>query len=119
MIEIFDPAGKVTYRNSFIIDWPVSRDTVAELAVCGQARWNIENEAFNSLKTKGYHLELHFGHGLQTLHRTGHPEPAGRRLPYCMRMAEQAGARPCASPSAPSLQCRGKMRTTGAPSRPT
>jgi hypothetical protein len=67
MIEILDPAGKVTYRNSFITDFPVGRDAVAELAACGRARWKVENEAFNTLKTKGYHLEHNFGHGQQNL----------------------------------------------------
>jgi len=42
-IEIVNAAGKVTYRNSFITDLPVSRDTVAELAACGRARWKIES----------------------------------------------------------------------------
>ncbi len=63
MIEILDPAGKLTYRNSFITDLPVGRDAVAELAACGQARWKVENQAFNTLKTKDYHLEHTFGHG--------------------------------------------------------
>jgi len=62
-IEILNPKGKVTYTNSFITDLPVSRETVAELATCGRARWKIENESFNVLKTKGYHLEHNFGHG--------------------------------------------------------
>ena len=67
MIEIRNPAGAVTYRNSFITDLPVSRDTVVELAACGRARWKIENESFNTLKTKGYNLEHNFGHGHQHL----------------------------------------------------
>jgi hypothetical protein len=62
-IEIVDPAGKTTYRNSFVTDLPVSADNVAELAACGRARWKIENESFNTLKTKGYNLEHNFGHG--------------------------------------------------------
>jgi len=62
-IEIVNKAGKVTYRNSFVTDLPVSRDNVAELADCGRARWKIENETFNTLKTKGYNLEHNFGHG--------------------------------------------------------
>jgi len=66
-IEITNPAGKVTYRNSFITDLPVDRDTVAELAACGRARWKIENETFNTLKTKGYNLEHNFGHGHDNL----------------------------------------------------
>jgi hypothetical protein len=67
MIEIVNAAGKVTYRNSFVTDLPVDRDNVAELAACGRARWKIENESFNVLKTKGYNLEHNFGHGKENL----------------------------------------------------
>lgn len=66
-IEIIDAKGKVTYRNSFVTDLPVTRDTVAELATAGRARWKIENETFNVLKNKGYNLEHSFGHGKQHL----------------------------------------------------
>jgi hypothetical protein len=66
-IEIVNAAGAVTYRNSFITDLPVGPDTVAELAACGRARWKIENETFNVLKTKGYNIEHNFGHGKQNL----------------------------------------------------
>ncbi len=66
-IEILDAAGKLPYRNSFVTDLPVGAATVAELAACGRARWKIENESFNVLKTKGYHLEHNFGHGRQHL----------------------------------------------------
>lgn len=66
-IEIAKPDGRVTYRSSFITDLPVSRETVAELAACGRARWKIENETFNVLKNSGYHLEHNFGHGKETL----------------------------------------------------
>jgi len=62
-IEIIDPAGKVTYRNGFITDLPVNASNVAELAACARARWKIENENFNTLKTKGYNLGHNFGHG--------------------------------------------------------
>jgi hypothetical protein len=66
-IEIVDPAGKITYRNSFVTDLPVTAANVADLAACGRARWKIENESFNTLKTKGYNLEHNFGHGKQHL----------------------------------------------------
>ncbi len=33
------------------------------MAAAGRARWKIENEAFNALKTKGYNLDDNFGHG--------------------------------------------------------
>ena len=49
--------------DSFVTDLPVTIDTVADLAACGRARWKIENETFNVLKTNGYN----FGHGKQTL----------------------------------------------------
>jgi hypothetical protein len=66
-IEICNAAGQVTYRNSFITDLPVNRDTAAELAACGRARWKIENETFNVLKNNSYHIEHSFGHGKQNL----------------------------------------------------
>jgi hypothetical protein len=66
-IEIINPAGKTTYRNSFITDLPVGPDTVVELAAVGRARWKIENETFNVLKNNGYNLEHNFGHGKQNL----------------------------------------------------
>jgi hypothetical protein len=42
-IEIVDPSGKTTYRNSFVTDLAVGKDNVAELAACGRARWKIES----------------------------------------------------------------------------
>jgi len=66
-IETRNAAGKRTYYNSFVTDLAVTADTVAALAACGRARWKIENETFNVLKTNGYNLEHNFGHGKQTL----------------------------------------------------
>ncbi len=66
-VEIAKPDGKVTYRNSFVTDLAVTQDTAAAIAACGRARWKIENETFNVLKTNGYNLEHNFGHGSQTL----------------------------------------------------
>jgi hypothetical protein len=66
-VEIQNAKGKRTYYNSFITDLAITAATVAELAACGRARWKIENETFNVLKTNGYHLEHNFGHGKQTL----------------------------------------------------
>ena len=45
----------------------MTEKNVALLAACGRARWKIENETFNTLKTQGYHLEHNFGHGQQHL----------------------------------------------------
>ncbi|MGH9777348.1 MAG: ISNCY family transposase [Candidatus Acidiferrales bacterium] len=66
-IEILNAKGQRTYYNSFVTDLPITPDTVAELAACGRARWKIENETFNVLKTNGYNLEHNFGHGKLTL----------------------------------------------------
>jgi hypothetical protein len=66
-IEILNGKGKRTYYNSFVTDLSVTSGTVAELAACGRARWKIENETFNVLKTNGYNLEHNFGHGKETL----------------------------------------------------
>ena len=66
-VEICDEAGKVTYRNSFISDLPINRGNVVAMVAAGRARWKIENEAFNTLKTKGYNLEHNFGHGEKNL----------------------------------------------------
>jgi hypothetical protein len=66
-LEIRDAKANRTYYNSFVTDLPVAADTVADLAACGRARWKIENETFNVLKTNGYNLEHNFGHGKLTL----------------------------------------------------
>jgi hypothetical protein len=66
-IEMSDGAGRVTYRNSFVTSLDVNAGTIAELTDCGRARWKIENETFNVLKTKGYNLEHNFGHGRKNL----------------------------------------------------
>ncbi|MGH2376307.1 MAG: hypothetical protein ACRDIC_22955 [bacterium] len=66
-LEISNASGTITYRNSFVTDLPVDAANVAELAAAGRARWKIENETFNVLKTKGYNLEHNFGHGHDNL----------------------------------------------------
>jgi Transposase DDE domain len=66
-IEIQNATGKRTYYNSFVTDLAVTSANAAELAACGRARWKIENETFNVLKTSGYNLEHNFGHGKETL----------------------------------------------------
>jgi hypothetical protein len=66
-IELHNATGKRTYHNSFVTDLDVNAGKVAEIAACGRARWKIENETFNVLKTNGYNLEHNFGHGKETL----------------------------------------------------
>jgi hypothetical protein len=66
-VETLNSKGKRTYHNTYITDLPVTAGTVAELAPCGRARWKVENETFNVLKTDVYNLEHNFGHGKETL----------------------------------------------------
>lgn len=66
-LAVTDPAGKVVYLNGFITDFKITDENVAGLVAAGRARWKIENENNNTLKTKGYHLEHNFGHGKEHL----------------------------------------------------
>ena len=66
-LTITDGAGQVLYRNSYVTDWNLEAQNVSGLVAAGRARWKIENENNNTLKTKGYHLEHNFGHGKQHL----------------------------------------------------
>ena len=59
--------GKVTYHNAFATNHAISPANVAEIVRAGRARWKVENENNNTLKTKGYHLSHNFGHGKQHL----------------------------------------------------
>ena len=38
-----------------------------DIVEAGRARWKVENENNNILKTKGYHFEHNFGHGQEHL----------------------------------------------------
>jgi hypothetical protein len=62
-----EASGKQIYHNSFVTDFPLSETTVPAVIWDGRARWKVENENNNVLKTKGYHLEHNFGHGSQHL----------------------------------------------------
>jgi hypothetical protein len=62
-----EETGAVIYKNAFITDFEVRETNVEAIVRDGRARWKIENENNNVLKTKGYHLEHNFGHGCQHL----------------------------------------------------
>jgi len=55
--------GNTLYRNAFITNHPVTTDSLPLIVDCGRARWKIENENNNTLKTKGYYFEHNYGHG--------------------------------------------------------
>ncbi|MDN5850889.1 MAG: ISNCY family transposase [Nitrococcus sp.] len=62
--------GKECYRNAFVTNHAITPDNVADLVEAGRARWKIENENNNTLKTQGYHLAHNFGHGKHHLATT-------------------------------------------------
>jgi hypothetical protein len=62
-----EETGDVLYKNAFITDFEVTDNTVEAIVQDGRARWKVENENNNVLKTKGYHIEHNFGHGGQYL----------------------------------------------------
>jgi hypothetical protein len=66
-LTITDAQGHLLYRNGWITDFKISEQNVAAIAATARARWKIENENNNVLKTKGYHLEHNFGHGKKHL----------------------------------------------------
>jgi hypothetical protein len=62
-----EDTGEQLYKNAFATDFEVTDTTVEAIVRDGRARWKVENENNNVLKTKGYHLEHNFGHGDQHL----------------------------------------------------
>lgn len=64
--EEISPAGK-RQHFTWITDIPLLSSTVRLIMRGGRARWKIENETFNTLKTQGYHFEHNFGHGYKYL----------------------------------------------------
>ncbi len=62
-----DEQGKVLYHNAWATSHRIDARNVEQLVKAGRARWKIENEGNNTLKTKGYHFEHNFGHGQQHL----------------------------------------------------
>ena len=61
-----DPKGN-KYNNTWITDIQLSRENVAKVMRGGRAKWKIENETFNALKTQDYNLEHNYGHGKEYL----------------------------------------------------
>lgn len=62
-----DQQGEVIYKNAFVTDHLITKQNIVEMVKAARARWKIENENNNTLKTKGYNLEHNFGHGKEYL----------------------------------------------------
>lgn len=66
--------GKQTYHSAFVTNHALTGKTEEETGIIlnaivdsGRARWKIENENNNTLKTKGYYFEHNYGHGKKYL----------------------------------------------------
>ena len=66
-VEVTDEKGKIIYSGAFITDYTITDMNIEEIIEAGRARWKIENENNNTLKTGGYNLEHNFGHGKKGL----------------------------------------------------
>jgi hypothetical protein len=66
-LTISNEAGKVLNKNAFVTDHRITDTNIEDMILCGRARWKIENENNNTLKTKGYNLSHNFGHGKKYL----------------------------------------------------
>jgi hypothetical protein len=60
------PNGK-ELRFSWVTNIRVDINNVYQLMRGGRARWKIENETYNTLKTLGYNFEHNYGHGKKYL----------------------------------------------------
>jgi len=69
-LTITNQEGTQSFQVAFITNHLIDEHNVAALVQAGRCRWKIENEDFNTLKTKGYHFEHNFGHGQKFLSQT-------------------------------------------------
>jgi hypothetical protein len=49
-----------------VTDVEITEKNIIKMVKADRGRWKIENECFNTLKNKGYHLEHNYGHGKQS-----------------------------------------------------
>jgi hypothetical protein len=66
-LAITTEEGEILYHNSFVTNHKITDKKVESIVLCGRARWKVENENNNTLKTKGYNLEHNYGHGEKNL----------------------------------------------------
>ena len=60
---ICENTQKILYANAWVTNHALTCDNIEASVEAARARWKIENEGNNTLKTKGYHLAHNFGHG--------------------------------------------------------
>jgi len=55
--------NKVSYHNTWVTDFTLTKENAYIIMRGGRARWKIENEPFNTLKNQGYNLGHNYGLG--------------------------------------------------------
>lgn len=63
--EVVNGEERILY--TWITDLKLNEENCHDVMRGGRARWKVENETFNTLKTQGYHFEHNYGHGEQHL----------------------------------------------------
>ena len=54
---------KITYHNTWITDFTLTKGNAYIIMRGGRARWKIENETFNTLKNQGHNFGHNYGLG--------------------------------------------------------
>ena len=54
----------------WVTDYHLDEDNIRAVSKVGRARWRIENQTFQTLKSEKYHFEHNFGHGYKSLSNT-------------------------------------------------
>jgi len=58
---------EILYKNNWVTDLLITKDTIKTLVKAGRCRWKNENECFNVMKNQGYCMEHNYGHGQNNL----------------------------------------------------
>ena len=66
-LTITDESDKIIFKNSYATNFNINAKNIKNIVADGRARFKVENENNNILKTKGYNLEHNFGHGEDNL----------------------------------------------------
>ncbi|MEO1516924.1 MAG: transposase [Bacteroidota bacterium] len=60
-------SGELNKRFEWVTNIKLTAYNVEKIGRAGRCRWQIENEAFNTLKNQDYHFEHNYGHGKKYL----------------------------------------------------
>ncbi len=61
--EYSNKTNKVSYHNTWVTGFTLTKENACIIMRGGRARWKIENETFNTLKNQGYNFGHNYGLG--------------------------------------------------------